>query len=245
MFTGLVEDVGEVVSLARSVAGARVVVRTSLQGDLGIGASLAVDGCCLTITAGDLSPAGHPAKPGWPPPPGSLLASRAAGTLTPAVARDYAFDASAETLERTTLGRRKAGDRVNLERPLTLATRLGGHLVLGHVDGVGRVEERTPVGAAERWRFSMPEALAPLVAEKGSIAVDGVSLTVNSVGPRQFSVMLIPETLRKTVFGDKRAGDAVNLETDIVAKHVARLMAAGREASPSLSALLGLPGEKS
>ncbi len=206
VFTGLIEDIGEVVALSKGGGAAQLVVRTALPAsDLTIGASLAVDGCCLTVV------------------------KRKGGEVT--------FDASAETLARTSLGRFKPGQRVNLERPLALGERLGGHLVLGHVDGMGTVERRTRAGTSERWRFTMPTELAPLVAEKGSITVDGISLTVNSVSARAFEVMLIPETLTRTALAKKRAGEAVNLETDVIAKHVARLL--GTRTSVRLEEMLG------
>ena len=133
-----------------------------------------------------------------------------------------AFDVSAETLACTTLGEWKVGDPVNLERPLTLGDELGGHMVLGHVDGVARVEASEPVGDSRRLSISAPEALAGFIAAKGSVALDGVSLTVNQVENTVFEVNIIPHTLAVTTLGGLAAGDRVNLEIDILARYVAR-----------------------
>lgn len=196
MFTGLIQDVGTLVAIETAPQGARLSVRSRLEG-LTHGASVAVDGACLTAL-----------------------------DVRPGV---FSADASAETLTRTTLGERKPGDQVNLELPLALGERVGGHLVLGHVDGVGRIRARERAGEAERVVVELPPALLPLVVEKGSIALDGISLTVNeAVGADAISLMLIPETLRATTWGKKRAGERVNVEADILAKHVARLLEAQR-----------------
>jgi riboflavin synthase len=133
------------------------------------------------------------------------------------------FDAVPETLARTTVGGWRAGTAVNLERALALSDRLGGHLVQGHVDAVGRVISRAAEGQGARLRIALPAPIAPLVAEKGSIAVDGVSLTVAAVGRDWFEVALIPETLARTTLGGAQPGIPVNLEADVVARHVARL----------------------
>lgn len=134
----------------------------------------------------------------------------------------FEAEASAETLARTTLGTWRPGRRINLERSLRLGDELGGHLVFGHVDGVGEALSATPEHGSTRWVFRMPPALAPFVAEKGSIAVDGVSLTVNAAGRETFGVNLIPHTAEVTALGDLRPGDAVNLEIDMLARYVAR-----------------------
>jgi riboflavin synthase len=199
VFTGLVEDVGSIAEVAPAPGGgARVSVRTRLPSeDLERGASIAVDGACLTVV------------------------ERNNGT--------FSADVSVETLRRTTLSDRRPGDAVNLERPLALGERLGGHLVLGHVDGVGRIRGREQAGEAVRVVIELPRDLLPLVVEKGSLALDGISLTVNEfAGDDAISLMLIPETLRGTTWGNKRAGDRVNVEADILAKHVARLLQAQR-----------------
>lgn len=140
--------------------------------------------------------------------------------------------AGTETLERTTLGRWRSGRRVNLERALRATSRLGGHFVQGHVDAVGEVLAVHPEGQTTRWRFSLPRSLAPLVVEKGSIAVDGISLTVSAVGEEVFEVAVIPHTLAHTNLGNLRPGEGVNLEADILAKYVCR-MVSGTRAAPS------------
>lgn len=183
MFTGLIEEVGTV-----ERAGARLEISTGLR-DLRVGASVAVDGACLTVV------------------------EHGGGRC--------AFDVSAETMRRTTLGERKPGDRVNLELPLALGARLGGHLVLGHVDGVGTLVEKSASG---RLLVELPKALLPLVVEKGSIALDGISLTVNELRDPAIVLQLIPETLRATTWGGKQPGARVNVEADILGKHVARLL---------------------
>ncbi len=144
------------------------------------------------------------------------VAERAGEALT--------FDLAQETLDRTTLGALAEGDRVNLERPVTLLTRLGGHLVQGHVDGVGTVRqiERAETGAI--MRIALPDALRPYLVEKGSIAVDGVSLTVAALGEHTFEVALVPHTLAATTLGTIEQGDAVNLEVDVLAKYVESLL---------------------
>lgn len=192
MFTGLIEEVGSVAEVEKRPEGRRLSVRTDL-GDLTRGASISVDGACLSAV--ELRP-GH-----------------------------FSADVSAETLARTTLGSLRKGDRVNLERPLALGGRLGGHLVLGHVDGVGEILSRQPVGEGVRLELRLPEGLPRYVAEKGSIALDGISLTVNEVrDPDRIALFLIPETLRATTWGEKRPGAKVNVEVDMLAKHVERLL---------------------
>lgn len=136
----------------------------------------------------------------------------------------FAVDASAETLSRTTMGTWKAGGRINLERSLKLGDELGGHLVSGHVDGVGTVLSAMPENASVRWRFRVPADLAKLIAVKGSIAVDGVSLTVNEVDEESFGVNIIPHTTAVTSFGTLQPGDGVNIEIDTLARYVARLL---------------------
>jgi riboflavin synthase len=144
------------------------------------------------------------------------------------VSGGFEVDASAETLARTTLGGLRAGSRVHLERALRASDRLGGHLVTGHIDGVGRVAERKQTGDALWMSFLVPAELQRFVAEKGSIAVDGVSLTVNAVGPASFEVTLIPHTLSKTKLAVLQTGDPVNLEVDLIARYLARLMSSAR-----------------
>jgi riboflavin synthase len=195
MFTGLVEAMGEVVSLGGSGAGRRLVVRSPL-GDVGLGDSISVNGACLTV------------------------ASQGPGQVC--------FDVGPETLRLTNLGELSVGGRVNLERALLASSRLGGHFVQGHVDGVGVIRELRADG---EWAFLSVEPPAHLLCQmvpKGSICVDGVSLTLTTVGPDQFSVMLIPHTLAVTTLGFKQAGGRVNLETDLLAKYVARALEAYR-----------------
>lgn len=135
----------------------------------------------------------------------------------------FAVDASAETLSKTTLGQWAVGTRVNLERPLKVGDELGGHIVSGHVDGVGRVLSATPDHGSTRWRFEVPKLLARFIATKGSVAIDGVSLTINEVDGATFGVNIIPHTAEVTTFGHLKPGDAVNIEIDTVARYVARL----------------------
>jgi riboflavin synthase len=195
VFTGIVEERGRV---AR-VEGPAVTVQAATVGaDAEIGASVAVSGVCLTVVANE--PTGGDG------------------------ARLLSFDLAPETLARTTLGALRPGDGVNLERPVTLLTRLGGHLVQGHVDGVGEVREVRPVPDGRELRFGLPEGTARYVVEKGSIAVDGVSLTVTGTGDDWFGVALIPHTLEVTTLGGLEPGDRVNLEVDLMAKYVERLM---------------------
>jgi riboflavin synthase len=190
MFTGIVEELGAVRSL---VAGRLVVGCPLVATDSTLGASVAVNGTCLTVV------------------------ERTDDTL--------AFDLSGETLDRTALGSVRAGDRVNLERPVTLAARLGGHLVQGHVDGVGRVvavDGSADGGATLTVRI--PEELEALVVQKGSIAIDGISLTVAAIDGSELRIALIPHTLAVTTLGAAAAGDPVNIEVDMVGRYVARLM---------------------
>jgi riboflavin synthase len=200
MFTGIVEEVGEVVAVEPRGDSAMLRVRAALVGeDVRHGASIAVNGVCLTV-----------------------VASTGSGDVT------LDFDVMAETLKRSVIGRLGTGDKVNLERAARVDARLDGHVVQGHVDGTGVLVSRTPGDAWESVRFGLPADLARYVAEKGSIAVDGVSLTVTAVGDDWFEVGLIPETLRATVLGSKQPGDPVNLEVDVLAKYVARLMEKAR-----------------
>jgi riboflavin synthase len=194
MFTGIVEELGEVVGLDDLGDAARLTVRgPEVTSDVANGDSIAVNGVCLTV-------------------------SSAAGD-------SFTADVMQETLTRSSLGALAPGNPVNLERSVRLADRLGGHLVQGHVDGVGEVVARTP---AEHWdlvRIALPPGLDRYVVEKGSIAVDGISLTVTAVTGEWFEVSLIPETLKRTTLGRKRPGETVNLEVDVIAKYVEKLAA--------------------
>lgn len=211
MFTGIVEELGSLASVDRLDRAARLTVNApAVAADARHGDSIAVNGVCLTVVE--------------------------------ATAAGFTADVMAETLHRSSLGRLGRGDQVNLERAATLSTRLGGHLVQGHVDGVGTVLERRPDAHWEIVRVGLPAALGRYVVEKGSIAVDGVSLTVTAVTPpsaeiQYFEVSLIPTTLALTTLGTRPAGSEVNLEVDVVAKYVERLIAGQVAAPPSVAAL--------
>jgi riboflavin synthase len=196
MFTGIIEAVGTVTALEPRGGDVRLAID---GGDLdlssaGIGDSIAVNGCCLTVIRLD-------------------------GNV-------FSADVSRESLGLTTLGALARGNRVNLERALTLSKPLGGHLVTGHVDGIGTVESRTDDGRSVRFCLRAPEGLARYLARKGSICVDGVSLTVNEVDGATFGVNIVPHTMEATVFGAYRQGARVNLEVDIVARYLERLVGA-------------------
>ena len=207
MFTGIVEELGEVVAIEDLGDAARLTVRgPQVTADARNGDSIAINGVCLTVT------------------------STTDDTFTADVMR--------ETLDRSSLGAVKPGTPVNLERSVRLADRLGGHLVQGHVDGTGELISRTP---AEHWdvvRVSVPPELTRYVVHKGSITVDGISLTVSALSPSLgegagaapwFEVSLIPETLKRTTLGTKQPGDPVNLEVDVIAKYVEKLLGQGEQ----------------
>ena len=185
MFTGLVREVGTVVSFE----GGRLRVESAIEA--AVGDSIAIDGVCLTVVEGD--------------------------------GRTLGFDAVPETLARTTLGRLAAGGRVNLEPALRAGEPLGGHYVQGHVDGVGTIRSVEPEGDGRRAWVDAPEAILRYCVEKGSITVDGVSLTVAAVDGAGFEVALVPHTLEVTTLGPAAAGDEVNLEVDVLAKYVEKL----------------------
>lgn len=145
-------------------------------------------------------------------------------TVTAFDAKSFMAFVSAETLRRTSLGSKKVGDRVNIEEPLTMQKKLSGHMVQGHVDGVGRVDEIRPEGDSQMWRFSLPRELAKYLVPKGSVAVDGISLTVVDAGKDYFTVAIIPKTVDVTTFQDRKAGDPVNIETDVIGKYVYKYM---------------------
>ncbi|MEV8254534.1 riboflavin synthase [Rhodoglobus sp. NPDC076762] len=192
MFTGIIEELGDVVELAATDDGARLTVRApQAVSDAGHGDSISVSGVCLTVVD---------QGPDW-----------------------FTADVMGVTLDMSTLGSLAAGARVNIERAMQVGDRLGGHIVQGHIDGTSTVLSVTDEGSWSILRFSLTEELAPLVARKGSIAVHGVSLTVSAVGRDWFEVSLIPETLTATTLGALAVGDSVNIETDILARHVARM----------------------
>lgn len=191
MFTGIVEEIGTVTSAEASAMGRRLVFQAdAVVSGTGVGDSIAVNGCCLTVVG---------VGSNW-----------------------WAADAVAETLQRTNLGSLRAGDPVNLERPLRLDSRLGGHLVQGHVDGVGHIVQGPP-----DLEIRFDSRLSRYLVEKGSITVDGISLTVVSVTDESFRAAVIPHTVAVTTIGRKGPGDGVNLEVDIIAKYAARLWEAG------------------
>lgn len=195
MFTGIVSDIGTL----RARAGARLQIACRYPAaELQDGASIACDGCCLTIvgTRDDLS----------------------RGVI-------FDVDVSNETIARTTIESWTPGRRINLERPLVLGTELGGHLVTGHVDGLAKIIKRSDDGESIRFMLESPTALARLIAPKGSVALNGVSLTVNLVDGLNFGVNMIPYTLAHTTWGDRQPGDLVNLEVDLLARYVERMMA--------------------
>jgi riboflavin synthase len=202
MFTGIVAELGEVAGVEHHGGAARLTIRGSTEG-VDLGESIAVNGVCLTVT-GILD-----------------------GTFT--------ADVMGETLSRSTLGALTAGAPVNLERSARLADRIGGHLVQGHVDATATIISRTPAEHWDQVRIGLPGRIARYLVEKGSIAVDGISLTISALSPPArtdgqsadgwFEVCLIPETLKRTTLGTRKPGDAVNLEVDVIAKYVERLLA--------------------
>jgi riboflavin synthase len=199
MFTGIVTDVGEVLAVEPREGLHRLTIACRYDRALiEDGASIACSGVCLTVVA-----AGVESGRTW-----------------------FAADAAAETLSVTTVGRWRAGRRINLERSLKMGDELGGHLVAGHVDGVAEVLSREELTDSARFCFRAPAALARFIAPKGSVALDGISLTVNEVVGDTFSVLIIPHTLSVTTFGALRAGDSVNLEADLMARYAARLLEA-------------------
>ena len=193
MFTGIIEELGEVVAIDHGVDSARLAVRAPrVVADAVNGASIAVNGVCLTVVD--------------------------------VVDGTFMADVMRETLQRSSLGALAIGSPVNLERAVKASDRLGGHIVQGHVDGVGTVLDRTPGSRWEVVRISLPDVLSPYLVEKGSVAVDGVSLTVTSVGEGWFEISLILTTLAATTLGRRTPGEPVNLEVDVIAKYVERLM---------------------
>lgn len=201
MFSGIVQAVGRVGTIEQSGGNARLDIDSAALG-------------LEDVQIGD-----------------SIAVAGVCLTVVSVVGSHFAADLSGETLARTTLGMLAAGDPVNLEKSLRLADRIGGHLVSGHIDGVGKVLSVVADGAAQRWTFAAPPALARYIASKGSIAIDGTSLTVNAVAGNDFDVTLIPHTLSVTTFGARKAGDAVNLEVDLVARYLERLYLCDRDDS--------------
>ena len=199
MFTGLIADLGEVEAVEASPAGARLRIATRLAGELGGGDSIAVNGVCLTVAAGD----------------GSC----------------FEADVMNQTLELTSLAGLEAGGRVNLEPALRAGDRLGGHIVQGHVDGTGEIAAVAPDGLARRLEVAIEPELLRYVVEHGSIALDGVSLTVAALGEGALEVSLIPETLERTTLGDAEVGRRLNVEVDLLARYTERLLGGGGSAT--------------
>jgi riboflavin synthase len=196
MFTGIITDIGEVVSLEQQ-GDLRARIATAYPvGDIDIGASIACDGVCLTVIGTGSEPRG------W-----------------------FDVQISAETVSKTNIGRNgwMAGKRINLERALKLGDELGGHIVSGHVDGVAEIVGKRDEGDSTRFTFRAPDALAGFIAQKGSVALNGTSLTVNEVTGAEFGVNIIPHTKEATTWGSAKVGDIVNLEIDTLARYVARL----------------------
>jgi len=193
MFSGIIETMGRVAELHRVGPGVRLVIEApTIAAEARIGASVAVNGCCLTVVEGDDN--------------------------------TMQFDAGEETLSRTNLGRLGPGSEVNLERSLRIGEELGGHFVAGHIDAVGTLDVREDDAEWSKFWFNMPPALGRQMASKGSVAIDGVSLTLVDVEQERFSIALIPHTLKVTTLGRLQPGDPVNLETDILAKYVEKLV---------------------
>jgi len=198
MFTGIITDVGTVAATSALGDGARLAIRCGYDpSSIAVGASIACSGVCLTATT--VEPADR-------------------GAL-------FTVDVSAETMDKTTVGGWGVGARINLERSLKAGDELGGHLVSGHVDGRAAIVERRDEDGMTVFRFAPPAALVPLIAPKGSVALDGTSLTVVETGDT-FTVAMIPHTLAVTTWAERRPGDAVNIEADTIARYVARLLAA-------------------
>jgi len=195
MFTGIIQDVGEISRIERAGDAARLWVKTSLDvGTFIHGESIAIDGVCLTLTEtrGD----------------------------------SFRLDVSSESLARTTLSDAGPGRKVNIERAMQASDRFGGHFVLGHVDGIGSIRETRREGEYLRITITPPAEIMKYMVEKGSVAVDGVSLTINTVDTDSFSLMLIPTTLAETTLAKRKPGDKVNIETDIIGKYIERFLAA-------------------
>jgi riboflavin synthase len=198
MFTGIVTDIGEVIAVEPRAQGlARLKIACGYEAEtIAIGASIACGGVCLTVVA-----RGRDGARSW-----------------------FAVDAAAETLRLTTVGRWRAGTRINLERSLKAGDELGGHIVAGHADGLARLVARDDLTDMAQLSFRAPSELARFIAAKGSVALDGVSLTVNEVAGDRFSVLIIPHTLAVTTLGALAVGDDVNLEVDLMARYAARLL---------------------
>jgi riboflavin synthase len=216
VFTGIVEDLGEIEDVDQQGDFARIYVRSSVvTSDARIGDSICVSGVCLTVTGllGGTTPPDPPAHEG--------------ATRPPIPPRGFTADVMGETLRHSSLKSLSPGTLVNLERSVRLEDRLGGHLVQGHTDGTGTIQSRVSHQDWDVVRISLPADLARYVVHKGSITVDGISLTVSGIDDGWFEVSLIPETLKRTTLGAKQPGDEVNLEVDVIAKYVEKLTTGG------------------
>jgi riboflavin synthase len=203
MFTGIISDVGEVTEITQQGERSRLMLASAYDpGSIALGASIAISGVCLTVVE---------------------AAPRNSGSR-------LTFDVGAETLAVTTLGSLHAGDKVNLERALRMGDELGGHIVSGHVDGIAVIRSRRDFDGMAHFRFHFPSALARFIAPKGSVALEGTSLTVNAVEGEDFEVLLIPHTLAVTAWGGRKTGDRVNIEVDQMARYAARLIETGAAA---------------
>lgn len=196
MFTGIVTDIGEIEQVEERGALRRLAIRCAyLVESIALGASIACSGTCLTV-----------------------VETRGAGERA-----IFEVDAAAETLARTTVGQWGRGTRINLERSLKIGDELGGHIVTGHVDGLAHLASREDFDGMARLVFEAPHALSRFIAPKGSVALDGISLTVNEVEGDRFGVLIIPHTLKVTTLGERKVGDSLNIEVDLMARYAARL----------------------
>jgi riboflavin synthase len=201
MFTGIISDVGEVIEMTPNGERNRLTIASAYPAkSIDIGASIANAGACLTVVG---------------------VEPRGAGSA-------IAYDVGAETVAVTTLGQWRAGGRVNLERALKVGDELGGHMVSGHVDGIAEILARRDFDGMAHFTFRAPKDLSKFIAVKGSVALEGTSLTINAVDGDTFEVLLIPHTLKVTTWGERKAGDRVNIEIDQMARYAARLIEAGR-----------------
>jgi len=239
MFTGIVTDIGEVARVEERGALRRFAIGCAYPLEsIALGASIACSGTCLTVVATSeprravergptREPGGSRSKA---PMDRELPGSHAEPSILPTqpIKREaqcaiFEVDAAAETLARTTVGGWRQGTRINLERALKIGDELGGHIVTGHVDGLAQLVSREDFDGMARLVFEAPRALSRFIAEKGSVALDGVSLTVNEVEGDRFGVLIIPHTLKVTTLGERQVGDAVNIEVDLMARYAARL----------------------
>ena len=228
MFTGLIEDLGTVISVRKTGNGSRLCLKPDSEMQLQMGESIAVNGVCLTVSelrTENLEIRTKNSKLGTP------YGSDGQNS-------ELFFDVSPETLKSTNLGELKINDRVNIERALRLSDRLGGHIVTGHVDGVGHIRDKKKEGEYTFYTFEPPAGILKYLVKKGSVAVDGISLTVVDIAGNSFRTAIIPHTLNVTSLGFKGVGDKVNLEADIIGKYVEKFMGIGGKESGLMTALM-------